>query len=81
MTAAPERVALVSMRGIVKDFPGVRANDGIDFELRSPRAAIDRGIGMVHQHFRLIDRESRAIIVAPRAACNRERPQLGRPYA
>lgn len=87
------------MRGIVKDFPGVRANDRVDFELRrgeihallgengagkttlmnvltglyrpdagsielegervelrSPRAAIDRGIGMVHQHFRLIDR-------------------------
>jgi ABC-type uncharacterized transport system ATPase subunit len=90
---------LVAMRGIVKDFPGVRANDGVDFELRqgeihallgengagkttlmnvlaglyrcdagsieldgepvelrSPRAAIDRGIGMVHQHFRLVDR-------------------------
>jgi ABC-type uncharacterized transport system ATPase subunit len=90
---------LVALRGIVKDFPGVRANDGVDFELRageihallgengagkttlmnvlaglvrpdagsieilgddspvrSPRAAIDRGIGMVHQHFRLVDR-------------------------
>jgi simple sugar transport system ATP-binding protein len=87
------------MRGIVKDFPGVRANDGVDFELRagevhallgengagkttlsnllagihtpdagtielrgepvelrSPRQAIDRGIGMVHQHFKLVRR-------------------------
>ena len=99
MTGAPDLPPLVAMRGIVKDFPGVRANDGVDFELRrgeihallgengagkttlmnvlaglyrpdagsieldgepvelrSPRAAIDRGIGMVHQHFRLIDR-------------------------
>jgi ABC-type uncharacterized transport system ATPase subunit len=90
---------LVELRGIVKEFPGVRANDGVDFELRpgevhallgengagkttlmnvlaglvhhdagtiairgevvelrSPRDAIDRGIGMVHQHFRLVDR-------------------------
>ena len=90
---------LVALRGIVKEFPGIRANDGVDFELRtgeihallgengagkttlmnvlagllrpesgtveilgdasparSPRAAIDRGIGMVHQHFRLVDR-------------------------
>ena len=90
---------LVALRGIVKEFSGVRANDGVDFELRagevhallgengagkttlmnvlaglarpdagtveirgddtavrSPRAAIDRGIGMVHQHFRLVDR-------------------------
>jgi ABC-type uncharacterized transport system ATPase subunit len=90
---------LVELRGIVKEFPGVRANDDVDFELRpgevhallgengagkttlmnvlaglvrpdagtiairgepvdlrSPRDAIDRGIGMVHQHFRLVDR-------------------------
>jgi general nucleoside transport system ATP-binding protein len=90
---------LVALRGIVKEFPGVRANDGVDFELRrgevhallgengagkttlmnvlagllqpdagsiairgevvelrSPKDAIDRGIGMVHQHFRLVDR-------------------------
>jgi general nucleoside transport system ATP-binding protein len=90
---------LVELRGIVKQFPGVRANDGIDFDLRpgevhallgengagkttlmnvlaglvqpdegtisiggsaavlrSPRDGIDRGIGMVHQHFRLVDR-------------------------
>jgi len=93
------RPPLVELRGIVKEFPGVRANDGVDFELRagevhallgengagkttlmnvlaglvhpdagavaiggeavelrSPRDAIDRGIGMVHQHFRLVDR-------------------------
>jgi ABC-type uncharacterized transport system ATPase subunit len=99
VTGEANQPALVAMRGIVKDFPGVRANDGVDFELRrgeihallgengagkttlmnvlaglyrpdagaieidgtpaelrSPRAAIDRGIGMVHQHFRLIDR-------------------------
>jgi general nucleoside transport system ATP-binding protein len=90
---------LVTLRGIVKDFPGVRANDRVDFDLRpgeihallgengagkttlmsilaglyradsgairirdepvdlrSPRQAIERGIGMVHQHFRLVDR-------------------------
>ena len=86
----------VTMRGISKRFPGVVANDGIDFELlqgeihallgengagkstlsniltglyrpdageilirgqsaefHSPRDAIQAGIGMVHQHFRL----------------------------
>jgi ABC-type uncharacterized transport system ATPase subunit len=90
---------LVELRGIVKEFPGVRAVDGVDFDLRpgevhallgengagkttlmnivaglvradagsisirgeqaalrSPRDAIDRGVGMVHQHFRLVDR-------------------------
>src|SRR5687767_10744953 len=95
-TAVPLAIEAV---GIVKTFPGVIANDHVDFdlrrgeihallgengagkttlmnvlaglyrpeagsieldgepvELRSPRAAIDRGIGMVHQHFRLIDR-------------------------
>jgi general nucleoside transport system ATP-binding protein len=95
----PEPAVLVTMRGIVKEFPGVRANDGVDFELRagevhallgengagkttlanllaglhrpdagvielhgervemrSPRQAIDRGIGMVHQHFKLVRR-------------------------
>ncbi|MGH3135809.1 MAG: ABC transporter ATP-binding protein, partial [Gaiellaceae bacterium] len=88
---------ILEMRGITKRFPGVLANDGVDFELRrgevhallgengagkstlmsvlyglyhpdegqiflsgkevsidSPRAAIDLGIGMVHQHFMLI---------------------------
>nr|HID14360.1 ABC transporter ATP-binding protein [Anaerolineae bacterium] len=86
------------MRSIVKRFPGVLANDHVDFEarpreihallgengagkttlmnilygiyqpdegaifirgsrvaIRSPREAIELGIGMVHQHFRLVD--------------------------
>lgn len=85
------------MRGITKRFPGVLANDRVDFEaaagevhallgengagkstlsniltglyrpdegelslygepvhLRSPRDALDAGVGMVHQHFRLV---------------------------
>jgi simple sugar transport system ATP-binding protein len=85
------------MRGIVKRFPGVVANDGVDFEaavgevhallgengagkstlsniltglyrpdegeillygepvrFETPRDALDAGIGMVHQHFRLV---------------------------
>jgi simple sugar transport system ATP-binding protein len=88
----------VSMRGIVKRFPGVLANDHVDFEalpgevhallgengagkstlmnilggmyapdegeihlfgapfaLHSPRDAISHGIGMVHQHFMLVE--------------------------
>ena len=88
----------VEMRGIVKRFPGVVANDHVDFdvqagevhallgengagkstlmnvlaglygadegvvrvrdqvvEFQSPRAAIEVGLGMVHQHFTLVD--------------------------
>jgi ABC-type uncharacterized transport system ATPase subunit len=91
----------VEMRGIVKRFPGVVANNRVDFELRageihallgengagkstlmnvlaglyrpeegsirvrgqaavlrSPRDAIARGIGMVHQHFMLVPSQS-----------------------
>jgi general nucleoside transport system ATP-binding protein len=87
----------VAMRGITKRFPGVLANDAVDFEaapgevhallgengagkstlsniltglyrpdegdvflygepvhFHSPRDALDAGIGMVHQHFRLV---------------------------
>ena len=93
----PEAVSAVEMRGIVKRFPGVLANDRVDFGLlqgeihallgengagkstlmnvlaglyrpdegtvrvhgesvdfRSPRDAIENGIGMVHQHFMLV---------------------------
>jgi simple sugar transport system ATP-binding protein len=92
-------MTLVELRSITKEFPGVRANDAVDFdlrpgeihallgengagkttlmnilcgllrpdegevelngervELRSPRDSIARGVGMVHQHFRLVDR-------------------------
>ena len=88
---------VVEMRGIVKRFPGVLANEDVDFTLRkgeihallgengagkstlmnvlaglyradggtmmvngqpadfhSPRAAINAGIGMIHQHFMLV---------------------------
>jgi len=98
MTPAPNAI---EMRGIVKRFPGVLANDQVDFDLRSgeihallgengagkstlmnvlaglyrpdagairvrgqpadlrsPRDAIDRGIGMVHQHFMLVPSQS-----------------------
>ena len=107
MTAAdhhPDRVApaagspAVTMRGITKRFPGVVANDSVDFEacvgevhallgengagkstlsniltglyradegelelygapvdFQSPRDALDAGICMVHQHFRLVE--------------------------
>jgi ABC-type uncharacterized transport system ATPase subunit len=91
----------VEMHGIVKRFPGVMANDGVDFDLRfgeihallgengagkstlmnvlaglyrpeegiirvhgqpvdfrSPRDAIECGIGMVHQHFMLVPSQS-----------------------
>src|ERR687885_2051159 len=89
----------VTLRGITKRFPGVVANDGVDFEaaagevhallgengagkstlsniltglyrpdegeifiygrrvdFHAPRDALEAGIGMVHQHFRLVER-------------------------
>jgi simple sugar transport system ATP-binding protein len=92
-----DRRVVLELRGITKRFPGVLANDHVDFDLRqgevhallgengagkstlmnvlyglyhpdggeilikdepvripSPREAIERGIGMVHQHFMLI---------------------------
>jgi simple sugar transport system ATP-binding protein len=94
---AESEAPLLQLEGITKQFPGVLANDHVDFDLRrgevhallgengagkstlmnilyglyhpdegairiggkpvrmpSPRAAIDLGIGMVHQHFMLI---------------------------
>ena len=88
---------VLELRGITKRFPGIVANDGVDFDLRkgevhallgengagkstlmnvlyglyrpdegeilingkpaelgSPKASIENGVGMVHQHFMLI---------------------------
>ena len=96
--AAGDALPLLEMRGITKRFPGVVANDRVDFDVRagevhtlfgengagkstlmrvlygfykpdegeirlrgepvaitSPAAAIARGIGMIHQHFMLVD--------------------------
>jgi general nucleoside transport system ATP-binding protein len=97
VAAAPTDTPVLELRGITKRFPGILANDHVDFDLRdgevhallgengagkstlmnilyglyrhdegeillhgkpvdidSPHAAIDAGIGMVHQHFMLI---------------------------
>jgi len=101
LTRASDGEPLVRMEGIVKRFPGVLANDHVDFELlpgeihallgengagkttlmnilygiyqpdegqifvkgkrveiRSPKDAIRLGIGMVHQHFLLVDKHT-----------------------
>ncbi len=101
MTRGSDGEPLVRMEGIVKRFPGVLANDHVNFELlpgeihallgengagkttlmnilygiyqpddgkifvkgkevriRSPRDAIRLGIGMVHQHFLLVDKHT-----------------------
>lgn len=103
------------MQGIVKRFPGVLANDRVDFSCRvgevhallgengagkstlmnvlaglyrpeageirvngehvvfnSPRDAIDRGIGMIHQHFMLVPNQS----VAENMVLGLEHPRL-----
>jgi general nucleoside transport system ATP-binding protein len=131
--ATSSRTPLVALRGIVKEFPDVRANDRVDFdlprgeihallgengagkttlmnilagllrpdegsieirgervELRSPRQAIESGVGMVHQHFRLVDRftvaenvtlgwHSPKAVIRPRAL-EREIAQLSETY-
>ncbi len=41
--------------GLYKPTSGTIALDGEDIEFSSPRDAIDRGLGMVHQHFMLVD--------------------------
>ena len=96
--AAGDALPLLEMRGITKRFPGVVANDRVDFDVQagevhtlfgengagkstlmrvlygfykpdegeirvrgepvaitSPAAAIERGIGMIHQHFMLVN--------------------------
>jgi general nucleoside transport system ATP-binding protein len=111
-TATPTGVA-VAMHGITKRFPGVVANDGVDFEVAvgevhallgengagkstlsniltglyrpdegeivlygdpvefaTPRDALDAGIGMVHQHFRLVP----TFTVAENIALGEHRP-------
>ena len=44
------------LSGLLRPDEGTIEIFGDDSPVRSPRAAIDRGIGMVHQHFRLVDR-------------------------
>ena len=44
------------LAGLHRPDAGTIAIERRGVDLRSPRDAIDRGIGMVHQHFRLVDR-------------------------
>lgn len=134
-TATSLEVA-VALRGITKRFPGVVANDQVDFEaavgevhallgengagkstlsniltglyradegelvlygtpmqFASPRAALDAGVGMVHQHFRLVQpftvaenivlgdhRDSGRAFVLDRDAIDRKVAELGDRY-
>ena len=116
--AAPPGAAAVSMRGITKRFPGVVANDRVDFEaavgevhallgengagkstlsniltglyrpdsgqveidgsrstVRSPRDAIAHGIGMVYQHFMLVE----PFTVAENVVLGEQRSGVDRP--
>ena len=111
---------VLEMRHITKRFPGIVANDDVDFDLRegevhallgengagkstlmnilyglyhpdegeiviagkpvqlgSPKAAIDAGVGMVHQHFMLIPVMTVAenIVLARRADARRRVPR------
>lgn len=113
--AAGKSHPLVQMKGIVKHFPGVLANDSVDLEIRhgeihallgengagkttlmhilsglyqpdsgqilidgelrsfrSPRDAIQAGIGMVHQHFHLVN----VFSVAQNVIIGLDRPRL-----
>ena len=114
-TSVKTATTTVQMRGITKRFPGVLANDDVDFQacsgevhallgengagkstlmnilsgfyrpdegeiliegrrtvLRSPRDAINLGIGMVHQHFMLVDVQT----VAENVELGRARPRF-----
>src|ERR1041384_3509813 len=109
---SPSLRAAVALRGITKRFPGVVADDGVDFEaaegevhallgengagkttlsniltglyrpdegeielfgepreFHSPRDALDAGIAMVHQHFRLVSPFTVAENVETRRKC------------
>jgi general nucleoside transport system ATP-binding protein len=44
------------LTGLYRPDAGELRRDGVPITLRSPRDGLERGIGMVHQHFRLVDR-------------------------
>ena len=51
---AGKTTAMSILTGIYRPDAGEVLIDGVEVEWRSPRQAIDAGIGMVHQHFRLV---------------------------